>query len=140
MGSQNGRHRNNPNSQVHDQQTPDEAADDRRCPPSWQSHRRQKRHQRKTRTNVQGYRRLHRVLWFSYRLWWRQDNWICTHLRFVGLLEAVRTQVQVSQTGFVQEGEAATKAEEGEEEQDQEGQGYCQSKDRYWQEMKISRR
>merc|ERR1712189_98363 len=127
-------------SQVHDQQTPDEAADDRRCSSSWQSHRRQKRHQRKTRTNVQGYCRLHRLLWFSYRLWWRQDNRIRTYLRFLGLLEAVRAQVQVSQTGFVQEGEAATQTEEGEEEQDQEGQGYCQSKDRYWQEMKISRR
>merc|ERR1712189_151465 len=90
---------------------------------------------RKACTYVQGHCRLHCVLWFPYCIWWWQDNRFCSHLRFLGLLEAIRTQVQISQTGFVQERKTTTKTEEREEEQNQESQGNCQSRDWYWQKV-----
>ena len=61
---------------------------------------------------------------------WQVDRFR-THLRHHGLCQDVCAQVQVGPTGHDQEGgQAVAKAEEGKEEQDEEGQGHQEGQGR----------
>merc|ERR1719338_72679 len=78
-------------------------------------------------------------IWLQDPVWWRKVHWLRPHLRYHGLRQEVRAQIQVAEAGCDRgQDQGQPQAEEGEEEQDQEGARYRQSQGRpSWKEVRC---